>query len=73
MGEAEAIVKIIPSLNLANSNVTCQWVNIDYESEKSTRWRKATQKEMESGIPVVQLENHEGHWYEQQDFYKSLL
>ena len=73
MGEAEAIVKIIPSLNLANSNVTCQWVNIDYESEKSTRWRKATQKEMESGIPVVQLENHEGYWYEQQDFYSKYL
>ena len=73
MGEAEAVVKILPSLNLANSNVTCQWVSIDNQSDRSSRWKKATEKEMESGLPVVQLENHEGYWYEQQDFYSKYL
>ena len=73
MGEAEAIYRLLPSMQLKKSNVTCQWVSLGTKEERSSRWKKATQAEMDSGIPVIQLNGHEGYWYEQQDMWSKYL
>ena len=73
MGEAEAIYRLLPSMQLKKSNVTCQWVSLGTNEERSSRWKKATQAEMDSGIPVIQLNGHEGYWYEQQDMWSKYL
>ena len=73
MGEAEAIYRLLPSMLLKKSNVACQWVSLGTKDERSSRWKKATEAEIESGRPVIQLDGHEGYWYEQQDMWSKYL
>ena len=73
MGEAEAVYRLIPSMTLRHSNVTCQWVSTDPVEERSKRFRKATELQMNSGIKVFQLEGHEGFYFEIQDIYSKYL
>ena len=73
MGEAEAIYKLIPNMVLSNSNVTCQWVSICTPEDRSSRYLKAQQQHIDAGIPLVELDGHEGLWYEQQDFWSKYL
>ena len=73
MGEAEATYRLIPSMNLKGSNVTCQWVPTQPSNERSRRHRKATESQILSGIEVYQLEGHEGYFYEVQDIYSKYL
>ena len=49
MGEAEAVYKLLPSMTLKKSSVGCQWVSVGRKEERSSRWKKATKKEVESG------------------------
>ena len=44
MGEAEAVYKLIPSMQLSNSNISCQWVSLGTAEERSTRYLKAEKK-----------------------------
>ena len=62
MGEAEAIYRLLPSMLLKKSNVTCQWVSLGTKDERSSRWKKATHAENESGRPVIELNGHDGYW-----------
>ena len=73
MGEAEAVYRLLPSLTLKKSNVTCQWVSLGMKEERSSRWRKATEEDCKSGRPVTELAGHEGFWYEQQDMWSKYL
>ena len=69
MSEAEAVYRLLPSMTLKKSNVACQWVSLGPKEERFSRWKKATQKEKESGRHVTELMNHDGFWYEQQDMW----
>ena len=73
MGEAEAVYKLIPSMALTNSNVTCQWVTIGPAEERSFRYQKAQQHHLDAGIPLTELDGHEGLWYQQQDIWSKYL
>ena len=73
MGEAEACYRLLPSMLLRKSNVTCQWVNLGSKEDRSSRWRKASEEDLISGRPLIQLEGHEGYWYEQQDMWSKYL
>ena len=67
MGEAEAVYKLIPSMQLSNSNISCQWVSLGTAEERSTRYLKAEKNHIDAGIPLIELDGHEGLWYQQQD------
>ena len=73
MGEAEAVYKLIPNMVLTNSNVTCQWVALGTVEERSSRYQKAKQQHIDAGIPLTELEGHEGLWYQQQDIWSKYL
>ena len=73
MGEAEAIYKLIPDMRLKGSNVTCQWVSLSTKEEKSSRFRKATENQLKSGIDAFKLDGHDGLFYETQDIWSKYL
>ena len=73
MGEAEAVFRLIPSMTLKGSNVTCQWVSTEPVDERSKRFRKASEAQMKSGISVFKIEGHEGYFFEVQDIYSKYL
>ena len=74
IGEAEATYRLLPSLTLTMSNVSCQFVGTGVKEERSTRWRKATpEQEASARFPLVQLNGHEGLWYELQDMWSKYL
>ena len=73
MGEAEAVYKLIPNMVLTNSNVTCQWVSICTPEERSSRYLKAQKHHIDAGLPLIELDGHEGLWYEQQDIWSKYL
>ena len=73
MGEAEAVYKLIPNMQLTNSNVSCQWVSIGIAEERSSRYLKARTHHIDAGVPLVELDGHEGLWYHQQDMWSKYL
>ena len=73
MGEAEAIYKLLPSMTLKKSNVACRFVALGKEEERTKRWKQATEKEIESGRPLIKLIGHKGLWYQQQDMWSKYL
>ena len=44
MGEAKAMYRLIPSITLAMSNVTCQFVQTGPKADRSIMWKKATEE-----------------------------
>ena len=73
IGEAEAFYRLIPKLKLKDSNVTCEFVSTGLKEERASRFRKATQKQIDNGVPCVELVGHEGLWYEVADFWSKYL
>ena len=73
MGEAEAIYKLIPEMCLKGSNVTCQWVSLAAKEERCSRFRKANENQLKSGIDAFKLDGHEGLFYETQDLWSKYL
>ena len=73
MGEAEAIYKLNPSMLLKNSNVACQWVSLGEKKDRSSRWLRATEDDLNAGVKTVELEGHEGLFIEQQNMYSKYL
>ena len=73
MGEAEAIYKLIPDMRLKGSNVSCQWVSLSVKEERSSRFRKATENQLKSGIDAFKLEGHDGLFYETQDIWSKYI
>ena len=53
MGEAEAVYRLLPSMTLKKSNVTCQWVSLGTKDERSSRWMKATEEDVKEGRPEL--------------------
>ena len=37
------------------------------------RWKQATEEQIEGGLQVIEIGNHEGHWFEQPDFWSKYL
>ena len=73
IGEAEAVYRLIPSMTLSMSNVTCQFVQTAPKEERSIMWKKATEEQLEAGIKAVKLDKREGYWYEQPDLWSKYL
>ena len=73
IGEAEALYRLMPKLKLKDSNVTCQFASTGLKEERASRFKKATQKQVESGVPCVELVGHEGLWYEIADLWSKYL
>ena len=73
MGEAEAVYKLIPSMHLRGSNVTCQWVTTCAHEERSCRFRKATDAQLKTGIDAFKIDGHDGLFYEVQDIWSKYL
>ena len=73
MGEAEAVYRLVPSMTLSMSNIGCQFVALGPKEERSSRWRKATEADLMAGVPVEELANHQGLWYEQHDMWSKYL
>ena len=73
IGEAEAVYRLIPSLTLSMSSIACQFVSTSKKEERSLRWRRATEEQLQSGIRTKKLENHDGYWYEQPDMWSKYL
>ena len=48
-------------------------MSLGTKDERSSRWKKATQEDIDSGRPVIVLDGHEGYWYEQQDMWSKYL
>ena len=65
IGEAEATYRLLPSLTLSMSNVTCQFVSTGLKADRSSRFKKATEEQINAGVPCIELKNHEGLWCEQ--------
>ena len=66
IGEAEAFYKLLPDLNLKNSNVTCQWAPLGKKGDRYIRMKRADENEKENKN-LIKLEGVEGYWYEQPD------
>ena len=73
IGEAEAVYRLIPSLTLSMSSIACQFVSTSKKEERSLRWKRATEEQLESGIRTKKLEDHDGYWYEQPDMWSKYL
>jgi len=73
MGEAEACYRLLPELRLKNSNVSTQFISTGLKDERSTTFRKATEKQLNAGVECIKLEGHEGLWYVQPDFWSKYL
>ena len=73
MGGADAVYRLLPSMKLKKSNVGCQCLSLRIKEERSSRWKGATQQEIDAGRPVTDLTNHEGFWYEYQDMWSKYL
>ena len=68
IGESEAAYKLMPSLHLRDSNVTCQWVPTGRRSDKWKRMMRVEHDE-KKGLPegMFKIEGREGVWKQQQD------
>ena len=73
IGESEAVYRLIPSLTLSMSNVSCQFVSTGSKDERSLRWIKATEEQIKSGIKAVELHNQEGYYFQQQTLWDKYL
>ena len=73
IGEAEAVYRLIPNMLLKNSNIACQWLSVGKKADISKRWKLATKAEVESRQGLVQIKDHEGLWYQQQDMLSKFL
>ena len=50
-----------------------QWVSLSVKEERSSRFRKATENQLKSGIDAFKLEGHDGLFYETQDIWSKYL
>ena len=66
IGEAEGFYKLLPDLNLKNSNVTCQWVPLGKKNERYTRMKRVEDDGTKNAL-LLKLEGVEGLWYQQPD------
>ena len=73
MGEAEAVYRLLPSMTFKKSNVQCQWVSLGVQEERSSRWMKATQEDIDSGRTVTEIVGHNRLYYKQQDIWSKYL
>ena len=73
IGEAEATYRLLPSLTLSMSNVTCQFASTGLKEERSSRFKRATDEQINAGVPCIELKNHEGLWVEQDDMWSKYL
>ena len=73
IGEAEAVYRLIPSLTLSMSNIACQFLFTARKEERSMRWKRATEEQLQKGIRAKRLDQQEGFWYKQPDLWNKYL
>ena len=65
--------RLIPSLTLSMSNITCQFVATGSKDERSVMWMRASEEQLKSGVKAIKLENHEGMWIEKPDMWSKYI
>ena len=60
MGEAEAVYRLIHSMTLSMSNVTCQFVQTGPKADRSIMWKRATEEQLQAGLKAIKLDKKEG-------------
>ena len=73
IGEAEAVFRLIKTMNLSKSNIKCEFVATGPKEERSIFWQRATEDQMKQGIPVIQLPNRDGYFYAKPDKWEKYL
>ena len=73
IGESEAFYKLIPTLNLKNSNVTTQWLSLGNQDEVTKRLKLATDEDIASGIPLITLKDMDGFFYALPDMMSKYM
>ena len=70
-GEAEAYYRLLPELKLKMSNVTTQFISTGLPDERSSTFRKATEKQLKAGVNCIEIEGHAGLWYQVPDIWEK--
>ena len=73
IGEAEAVFRLIKTMNLSKSNIKCEFVATGPKEERSIFWQRATEDQLKQGIPVIQLPNRDGYFYAKPDKWEKYL
>ena len=73
IGEAEAVFRLIKTMNLSKSNIKCEFVATGPKEERSIFWQKATEEQLKQGIPVIQLPNRDGYFFAKPDLWEKYL
>ena len=73
IGEAEAVFRLIKTMNLSKSNIKCEFVATGPKEERSIFWQKATEEQIKQGIPLIQLPNREGYYHAKPDKWERYL
>ena len=73
IGEAEAVFRLIKTMNLSKSNIKCEFVATGPKEERSVFLQKATEEQLKQGIPVIQLPNRDGYFYAKPDLWERYL
>ena len=73
IGESEAWYRLLPGLYLCKSNVVTKYIATGFKEDRSSFFRRATEKQIEANIPCVKLAGKEGLWYQQPDLWSKYL
>merc|ERR1711894_228074 len=72
IGEAEAIYRLIPSMTMSMSNITSVFVALGPKEERSVRWKKATDDQLNQ-VNGVRIADRDGLWFQQPDLWSKYL
>ena len=66
IGEAEAVYRLIPSMTMSMSNIKCVFVPTGPKEERSVRWKKATDEQLNQ-VNAIRIADRDGLWFQQPD------
>ena len=72
IGEAEAVYRLIPSMTMSMSNIKCVFVATGPKEERSVRWKKATDDQLNQ-VNGVRIADRDGLWFQQPDLWSKYL
>ena len=72
IGEAEAVYRLIPSMTMSMSNIKCVFVATGPKEERSVRWKKATDDQLNQ-VNGVRIADRDGLWFEMADLWSKYL
>ena len=72
IGEAEAVYRLIPSMTMSMSNIKCVFVATGPKEERSVRWKKATEDQLNQ-VNGIKIADRDGIWFQQPDLWSKYL